>query len=242
MIPLIAEIRFLSKFKISFCSSEHKMSDLPVLGYWDLRGKGETIRYLLKIAGVPFVDNRYLIDNRGKKWFDEKFSLGLDFPNLPYWIEGDFKLTQSLAILRHLARKHGLVSKNEQTLARQELIEQQLLDVIKAFFTLIGQEFEDKKQEYLDKTLSPQLEQLAKFLGTNDWFTKELSYADILAYETLDWLKMFSPETFEKFPTLNQFIDRFANLEPIKEHINSPQYKKFPIVGPWAKWGGISFN
>ena len=217
------------------------MSNVPILGYWDLRGMGEPIRYLLKIANVPFVDKRYKIDGMGKEWFAEKSSLGLDFPNLPYWIDGDFKLTQSLTILRHLARKHGLASKDEQTLARQELIEQQLLDVRKAFFTLIGQEYEDKKEDYLNKTLSPQLEQLANFLGTKDWFTNELSYADILAYETLDWLRMFSPETFDKFPALKQFFDRFENLKPIKEHINSPQYKKFPMLGPWAKWGGISF-
>ena len=27
-------------------------------------------------------------------WFDNKFSLGFDFPNLPYFIDGDIKLTQ----------------------------------------------------------------------------------------------------------------------------------------------------
>ena len=32
----------------------------------------------------------------------------LDFPNLPYYVDGDVKLTQSNAILRHLGRQHGL--------------------------------------------------------------------------------------------------------------------------------------
>ena len=38
-------------------------------------------------------------------WFDEKFSLGLDFPNLPYLIDHakDVKLTQSMAIMRYIA-------------------------------------------------------------------------------------------------------------------------------------------
>ena len=31
---------------------------------------------------------------------------GLPLPNLPYYIDGDLKLTQSMAILRHLGRKH----------------------------------------------------------------------------------------------------------------------------------------
>ena len=32
----------------------------------------------------------------------------LSFPNLPYYVDGDVKLTQSNAILRHLGRQHGL--------------------------------------------------------------------------------------------------------------------------------------
>ena len=31
-----------------------------------------------------------------------------DFPNLPWMIDGDVKITQSLAILKYIARKHGL--------------------------------------------------------------------------------------------------------------------------------------
>lgn len=36
---------------------------------------------------------------------DEKYTLGLDFPNLPYLIdnEKDVRLTQSMAIMRYLA-------------------------------------------------------------------------------------------------------------------------------------------
>ena len=44
-------------------------------------------------------------------WFDIKYSLGFDFPNLPYFIDGDVKLTQTNAILRHISRKHGLDGK-----------------------------------------------------------------------------------------------------------------------------------
>jgi len=43
--------------------------------------------------------------------FDIKHSLGLDFPNLPYYIDGEVKLTQTNAILRHISRKHGLDGK-----------------------------------------------------------------------------------------------------------------------------------
>ena len=41
-------------------------------------------------------------------WPTQKFNLGLPFPNLPYYIDGNVKLTQSDAILRHLGRKYKM--------------------------------------------------------------------------------------------------------------------------------------
>ena len=37
---------------------------------------------------------------------------GLEFPNLPFYVDGDVKLTQSPAILHYLAKKHGLAGGN----------------------------------------------------------------------------------------------------------------------------------
>lgn len=44
-------------------------------------------------------------------------SLGLEFPNLPYLIEGDFKLTESSAIVSYIVEKSGkceLLGKNPE--------------------------------------------------------------------------------------------------------------------------------
>ena len=77
------------------------MSNIPTLGYWDIRGLGQPIRYLLKYAGVQFNDKRYGFgagttmaeaESIGKHWIPDKFNLGLDFPNLPFYIDGDVKV------------------------------------------------------------------------------------------------------------------------------------------------------
>uniref|UniRef100_A0A8C3F0N6 GST N-terminal domain-containing protein n=1 Tax=Chrysemys picta bellii TaxID=8478 RepID=A0A8C3F0N6_CHRPI len=46
------------------------------------------------------------LDYDKSQWIKEK--LGLDFPNLPYLIDGKNKLTQSNAILWYIVRKHKL--------------------------------------------------------------------------------------------------------------------------------------
>ncbi len=102
------------------------MSTIPTLGYWDIRALAEPIRYLLKYAGIEFNDKRYEfgegtsiqeIECLRKNWTPEKFTLGLDFPNLPYYIDGDVKLTQGLAIMRYLARKYDLLKTDDKTLS-----------------------------------------------------------------------------------------------------------------------------
>ncbi|KER22284.1 hypothetical protein T265_14888, partial [Opisthorchis viverrini] len=86
----------------------------------------QPIRLLLEYNGVEFDDFKYVCgpapDFCKKSWLDEKFNLGLDFPNvsfhfivtycsnqLPYYIDGDFSLTQSDTILRYIAESNGMV-------------------------------------------------------------------------------------------------------------------------------------
>ena len=211
------------------------MSSIPILGYWNLRGRAQSIRYLLKYAGVQFLDKRYPI---GEGWPQEKNSLGLDFPNLPYYIDGDIKLSQTLTILRYLSRKHDLVAKDEPTLIRQELAEQQILTMAENFLPAVGKkDWEQRKDKYISETLVPQLNLFNKFLGSKDWLTPKLSYVDFMAYETLDWFRLFSPESLVKFPTLEQYLTRFESLDRIKQYRSSPEYKDWPLFNAWAKWG-----
>jgi glutathione S-transferase len=61
------------------------------LGYWYVRGIAQPIRLLLSYSGLEFEE---VIYETKEQWFDGvKFNLGLDFPNVPYLIDGDFKLT-----------------------------------------------------------------------------------------------------------------------------------------------------
>ena len=78
---------------------------------------------------------------------------------------------------------------------------------------------------------------LSNYMTDKEWFTPELSYVDFLAYELIDWLRLFSPSTFDEYPTLQSYLDRFEALPAIKEYFNSPEYKSWPIASSAAKWG-----
>ncbi|CAL8100089.1 unnamed protein product [Orchesella dallaii] len=96
----------------------------PVLGYFKLRGWVGPIRLLLAYLEVDYEERFYELPTatpvRVKNsivstsesdsssvladWNQEKFNLGLPFPNLPYWIEGEIKLSETKAILKHISR------------------------------------------------------------------------------------------------------------------------------------------
>lgn len=75
--------------------------DKPILGYWDIRGLAQAIRYQLVYQGIEFIDQHlhHTEDVQSRQaWLDQKGTLGLDFPNLPYFIDGEVRITEHMAI------------------------------------------------------------------------------------------------------------------------------------------------
>lgn len=63
-----------------------------------------------------------------------------------------------------------------------------------------------------------------------DWMTgSKLTYVDFLAYEVLDNTFIVLPEKAQEFANLNSFLDKFRNLDSIKDYLQSDRFNKFPI-------------
>ncbi|CAG2103198.1 unnamed protein product [Medioppia subpectinata] len=214
---------------------------VPTLAYWEGRARAQPIRNLLIYSGVKFTDKRYQSAER-KAWQSDKSTLGLDFPNLPYYIDGDLKLSQSTAILRYLGRKYGLVATDDRQRALQDMAEQQILDMREIFLKLIARAEDPavKHDDYITTILKPQLDLLVKFLADKQWLIGgQLSYVDFIVYEVMDWLRRFTPETIGKYATIGQYLDRFEALPAIKVYQSSGEYKPWPAFAPHFKWRGI---
>ena len=99
--------------------------------------RGRPSRMALAYAGEKYEDECYNFGAQaGAKdhWPSQKFNLGLPFPNLPYYIDGNVCLTQSSAVLKHIGRKHGLCGKCPADEAQVDM----LLDTVADCFSSMG--------------------------------------------------------------------------------------------------------
>lgn len=212
------------------------------LGYWDIRGLAQPIRLLLEYTGTPYEEKAYVCGeapNYDKScWFNVKEKMSLDFPNLPYLIDGEHRITQSNAIMRYLGRRHNMCGETEEERVRVDMIDHQSVDFRFAFIVLCySPEHEKKKAEFL-KNLHTTLERFSKFLGNRKWFAGDkITFADFLMYEILDQHRLFEPTCLDSFKNLKDFLDRFEKLDKIAQFMKSTRYYKGPINNRMALWG-----
>ncbi|XP_014662552.1 PREDICTED: glutathione S-transferase Mu 1-like [Priapulus caudatus] len=208
----------------------------PVLGYWYFRELAQPNRLLLAYTETEFEDKMYDCGPGPKFdrscWTDVKPTLGLPFPNLPYYVDGDLKLTQSNTIIRYLGRKHGLAAKTEAEQIREDILVDQSFDIRMGFamtcyaFGKTYEEFERMKEGYL-KELPSKLGAFAEFLGDKKWFTgKNLNFVDFIIYELLDVHVELEPTCLDELKTLQAFKLRFEALPTIKKYMASDEVHK----------------
>ncbi|ELR19868.1 Glutathione Stransferase [Acanthamoeba castellanii str. Neff] len=217
-----------------------------VVGYWDIRCLAEPIRFLLEYTGLPYEDRRYVQghapDYSREHWFGVKNSLGLDFPNLPYLIDGDVKITQSNAILRHIARKANpaLLGKDLKEQAQIDM----LIDVLVDFrnesvdmFYCDPNEFAEKKARFLNR-LPGSLKQFDAFLGDKKFLAgDEPTVPDFHFCEMLSEHVMMEPHCLQGFSHLQAYLARFRALPAIEAYMKTDRFRNTPVNNKVAAWG-----
>uniref|UniRef100_A0A3Q0RAA0 glutathione transferase n=1 Tax=Amphilophus citrinellus TaxID=61819 RepID=A0A3Q0RAA0_AMPCI len=198
-------------------------------------------RLLLEYTGEEYEDKHYTCGdapNYDKTcWTSVKDKLGLDFPNLPYLLDGDRKITQSNAIMRYIARKHNMCGETEDEKVRVDIMENQSMDFRNGFVRMCYINFDETKPEYL-KTLPSTLKQFSDFLGNRKWFAGDkITFVDFIMYELLDQHVAFEPKCLDNFKNLKELLNRFEALERIAAYMKSPRFMKTPINNKMAKFG-----
>jgi len=210
------------------------MASTPILAYWDIRGLAQAIRLLLGYTKTTFENKLYACgegpDFDKTCWTDVKFNLGFDFPNLPYYVDGDIKITQSNAILRHVGRKNGLDGKSEAEKVRVDIMENQIMDLRNGFIGVCYRPgFTDNRPKYI-ANVAILFKLFQDFLGDNNWLAgPNITFVDFHFWELLDQHLEFESAILDDFPKLRAFHKRFLDLPEIKEYMASDHFFKGPI-------------
>jgi len=206
------------------------MSSKPVLGYRDIRGLAQPIRIMLKYLGVDFEDKMYGCDPGPHptvdSWKADKFNLGLDFPNVPYWIEDNFKLTESRAILRYIARTRGgqLFPQKAEDDAVITMVEGVAMDLQMALIDLAYSKT-GVPDEPLETKLAPKFQQLNNFMKGNKYILNEqISYVDFYLYEVLVQYSKFNKQFLKPYPELEKYKQSIESLPQLSEYIKATDH------------------
>jgi len=153
-------------------------------------------------------------------------------------LEDGRKLSQSLAIGRYLATKHGLMSEDMFENAWGDQLVGALEDIYPKFFlplvlATVREKDEVKRKEAIENmmtnAITPLFEMLEKFLGDEQWFCgKKIHWSDLVVAELVDRVEtVYEPGfTATKFPRLFGHRRRVHELPRLKKYIDKrPQYR-----------------
>jgi glutathione S-transferase len=204
-------------------SEKNPMQNRYTLYYFNIRGRGEQIRLILTHLGIPFEDKA--LDRDAWRALKPSSPLG----QMPYAIEhtadGDLAIPQSMAIVRHLAREHGVYGSNAAERLATDVAADTVGDLRAAFSTLrFSAAWNDPvaKQTYATDTAPSHLQRIAKLLGARERFAgATLTFADFTAFEALDTHAAMFPGCLEPFPTLAAFVARMRALPTLQTYLQT---------------------
>lgn len=198
--------------------------------YFNVRGRAQGLRYLC-------ADNGIALEEKWTEFGDwPALKPTIVFGQLPVLEDGTFKLAQSNAILRYVARKHDLYGSNDQERALIDMVNDTQEEIRLTYLKMIYQEYETEKDNYIAKVLPGKLELLEKYLKTNNggagfFVGTKISFVDYNLFDLLDNFLILSAKSLDNFPALKAFHGRLASREKIKKFRETPDFKKMPVNG-----------
>jgi len=214
----------------------------PQFGYWQCQGIGQPARMMLKYNNETHEDTVYDFHAKeGTKthWPSQKFKMGLPFPNIPFYIDGNIKLSQSGAILRHLGKKYKMYGANDN----EASIIDMLLDLSADLRLGLAKQaysqpdFEKMRKEMIEKNV-PVFKQVSEFLQSKKFLMGDsITIADFPIYDALKWHLAMEKDILSEFGNLLDYIKRFEDDPKIKAFLSSDKaFKGFFSIK--AHWGG----
>lgn len=190
--------------------------------YFDIRARAEPIRVLLALAGQPFTDTRVTFDD----WPNHKPKAPLG--QAPWLIERDGdaivrQVPQSQAILRHLARVHGLYGAGEDQHLACDVALETVTDLRAASAPVRfgpGSKDLDARAKFRAETLPHHLNRLKTLLAAGGtWLAGSApTVADVALFDIVETLVAWEADCLADAPELTAFADRFRRIGALADY------------------------
>ncbi|KAJ3213290.1 hypothetical protein HDU67_003083 [Dinochytrium kinnereticum] len=204
------------------------------LYYFPLRGVAELTRFLLEKSGCAWTEEK-------PDWPTEKMNQPFgQLPVLIEYVDGKevFRLAQSRAIERYLAKKFGLSGSTAHEQAVLESIFESWMDFVGAFRTAM-MAAEDAKQQAFDELFEKKFPDMLKFHeaflqknGNNGHYLgTETSYVDMVAFLYMERVSEMDKPKFDvaraAFPAVSKLFDTVSADAVVKAYITSE--RRMPV-------------
>jgi len=156
---------------------------------------------------------------------------------LPYLIDGETKLTETVAIMQYIARKWqpALLGENAAEVGRISM----LLDKVNALKgKSTSQCYMTGDAEAIIESCRPLLAKIVECMGNSEWIAgANLTWLDFYFAELVDLLNAISDGLFHaEFPTMQAYWDRFIALPNLAEAwADDTKCMKVPFNNKMAK-------
>jgi len=188
------------------------------------------VRYLFHDNGIDFEEINCREDWQ-TKWKPE-----MAFGQSPCLKDNELNLVQSNAILRHLARKHGLYGSKEDEAAYIDMIMDGIEDLRSKYAAMIYRNYENGKEPFiadLPNQLEPFEKLMIKFGDSKKGFSvgQKKSVADYCLFDLLDIQLVLAPKCLDAFPGLQAFHSAVQARTGIAAYRQSDMHKNMKING-----------
>ena len=221
---------------------------MPItLGYWKIRGLAANIRYQLRYMGVEYEMVEYEQgegpDFSKEAWLSAKPNLPLDFPNVPYIFDGDFKMTETVPIMKYLADKFKpeLLGTSVEHRATVNMLGNVISDLKgKATLPVYGRADKDEFLGNLPNMLQP----IVAKMGTNQFLAGDaVTWIDFFFFEIICMINAcYKLDLCSDMPTIGAHHQNMKNLPGLKEYLSDPNCMDAGYIfnGKIAKLNAIS--
>jgi glutathione S-transferase len=211
---------------------------LPTLTYFSSRGRAELIRLVCAAAGVAYQEKKLGVYHPVDKTpdFEALKATGtLPFDMVPLWEEPDgFRLAESDAIVRHVARTHGLYGRDAREAARCDMIfsgADGLRVDLRRLVSVAPTERAALREELRERIVPRWLGYFERMLAANggDFIVgNAMTYADVALFLAFENLRDNGfGGTYAACPKLAAHAERIAAQPGLARYLASPE--RFPV-------------